>query len=254
MDKTSRRQFLRKVTAATFASLGLAESTSAADLTPAELEGSDLPDEATILFQGNSITDGGRDRGVTGPNSQSGLGGGYVLFAAAELLEAHPEKDLQCYNRGISGNKVFQLADRWDRDCLDLAPDVLSILIGVNDYWHTLSGSYEGTPEVYADDFRSLLDRTLEALPDVDLIIGEPFVLPEGSAVTKKWLPAFKPYQQAARTIAGDYEAAFIPYQAVFEEASRSVPQTYWSDDGVHPSTAGCRLMANAWLETFRSM
>ena len=77
---------------------------------------------------------------------------------------------LKIYNRGISGNKVFQLADRWDKDCLDLRPDVISILIGVNDIWHSLNGNYDGTVEKYDNDYRALLTRTLKALPEVKLV------------------------------------------------------------------------------------
>src|SRR5262245_23577905 len=95
----------------------------------------------TILFQGDSITDAGRSREQAGlVNDQRALGSGYAWLASAELLVDHPKSDFKIYNRGISGNKVFQLADRWQQDCLDLKPNLLSILIGVNDIWHTLNG------------------------------------------------------------------------------------------------------------------
>ena len=99
----------------------------------------------TVLFQGDSITDVGRDRAVADPNTRPALGGGYPWLAAVQLLTDRPGDDLKILNRGISGNKVFQLADRWDADCLALKPNVLSILIGVNDYWHKHNGKYDGT-------------------------------------------------------------------------------------------------------------
>jgi lysophospholipase L1-like esterase len=108
----------------------------------------------TILFQGDSITDAGREKEKELPNNPKSFGSGYAFLAASALLNALPEKNLTIYNRGISGNKVFQLANRWDKDCLDLKPDVLSILIGVNDYWHKRNGNYDGTVEVYESDFR----------------------------------------------------------------------------------------------------
>ena len=98
-----------------------------------------------VLFQGDSITDAGREKEKQLPNSAWSFGNGYAMLAAANMLNSMPEKELVIYNRGISGNKVYQLAERWDADCLDLKPAVLSILIGVNDYWHTRNGSYNGT-------------------------------------------------------------------------------------------------------------
>lgn len=251
---SSRREFLKTTSAITLGGLGLAGTASTSLLANTHRSPAELEQGAVVLFQGDSITDAGRDRETDTPNSQSGLGTGYAFLAAAELLEAYPEKQLKCYNKGVSGDKVFQLSDRWQEDCLALQPDVLSILIGVNDFWHMHKHNYDGTLETYEGDLRRLLDRTLETLPDVQLILGEPFVLSEGSAISDDWFPKFNQYQKAARRISEEYNTAFVPYQSVFEEASQSVPKTYWSADGVHPSTAGCQLMAKAWLETFQSI
>lgn len=173
-------------------------------------------------------------------------------MAASGLLLQHADKNLKIYNRGISGNKVFQLSDRWDADCLALKPDVLSILIGVNDFWHTLSGNYKGTSKVYRDDFDKLLDRTKQQLPDVQLIIGEPFAVNHIKAVDDKWYPTFNEYRAAARDMADKYKAVFIPYQAIFDKAQQSAPGVYWTGDGVHPSVAGAQLMAEAWRQTIK--
>ena len=124
-----------------------------------------------ILFQGDSITDAGRNRERELPNDAWSFGTGYAMLIASWLLEELAQKELTIYNRGISGNKVFQLAERWDKDCLFLHPDVLSILIGVNDYWHMLQGSYEGTADTYENDYRALLKRTKEKLPGIKLVI-----------------------------------------------------------------------------------
>ena len=205
----------------------------------------------TILFQGDSITDAGRDRGHYYPNDGSGMGSGYVRLVASTLLGEQPEAGYRIYNRGISGNKVYQLADRWEDDCLQLRPDVLSILIGVNDFWHTLDFNYQGTAETYENDFRALLKRTLNELPNLRLIIAEPFAVAGGSAINEKWA-AFKPYQQAARRIATEFNATFIPLQSIFDEALKHAPASYWAPDGVHPSMAGDYLMAQAWLKAMR--
>jgi lysophospholipase L1-like esterase len=95
----------------------------------------------TVLFQGDSITDAHRNRDQGDqPNHQPALGGGYAWMAGSQLLVSRDADELKVFNRGVSGNKVYQLADRWQEDCLDLKPDVLSILIGVNDVWHMLDG------------------------------------------------------------------------------------------------------------------
>ena len=214
-----------------------------------------LPEDANVIvFQGDSITDAGRDRENQDANNTRSLGNGYAGLIAAQLLGQHPQKDWQCYNRGISGNKVFQLAERWKEDCLDLEPDVLSILIGVNDFWHTLSSSYKGTVEVYEQDYRTLLDLTKQALPDVKLIIGEPFAVAGGRAITNEWHSAFDAYRVAAKSIAKDYDAAWIPYQTIFDKALAEAPVEYWCPDGVHPAIPGNYLMAQAWLKAFEKI
>ena len=204
----------------------------------------------TILFQGDSITDAGRDRSNYYANASSGMGGGYVRQIVTELLGKYPGRSYRFYNRGISGNKVFQLAERWDDDCMHLKPNVLSILIGVNDFWHTLGGNYDGTVETYEGDFRRLLERTVNELPDMALIIGEPFAVQGGSAISERW-EAFHPYRAAARKIATDFGAVFVPYHEVFAAALEQAPADYWCPDGVHPSMAGCHLMKEAWLAGF---
>lgn len=252
----TRREFLQTITQATIASLGIVSMIPPKSAAKGSQPDSVLtiPEEAVILFQGDSITDAGRNKESLKPNNQSGLGAGYAFIASAALLHDFPAHNLSCYNRGISGNKVFQLADRWQADCLDLNPDILSILVGVNDFWHTLSSGYKGTVKTYENDLRALLKRTKESLTEVQLIIGEPFALKAGSAVNEKWYPVFPKYQKAAKTIARDFGAAFIPYQSIFDTASEEVPATYWSEDGVHPTTAGCQLMAQAWLETVKRL
>ncbi|MCU0918381.1 MAG: SGNH/GDSL hydrolase family protein [Planctomycetes bacterium] len=216
---------------------------------PVGAPGGLLQTGAVVLFQGDSITDAGRDRNrENNANEARALGTGYAFLAASRLLSARPEAGLKIYNRGISGNKVFQLAERWDKDCLGLKPGLVSILIGVNDIWHTLNGKYEGTVEVYERDYRTLLTRTQKELPGVRLVVCEPFVLRCG-AVTDKWFPEFDGYRAAARRVATDFQATFVPFQAMFDQAVRSAPPKYWAADGVHPTIAGAALMAQTWCD-----
>lgn len=247
---TTRRNFLRLSALSTLATTVIPDMVIAANHHLPTIPQSNLTKGATILFQGDSITDAGRDRGSYYANSGAGMGSGYVHHTVTHLLGKFPEKDYRCYNRGISGHRVFQLADRWEDDCLQLSPDVLSILIGVNDFWHTLDWGYNGTLEIYETDLRKLLERTKRALPDVKLIIGEPFAVPGGSAINERWEP-FSGYRKAAKAIAEEFGAVFLPYQRIYEEAVKVAPASYWCPDGVHPSLAGSYLMKEAWLAGF---
>ena len=177
------------------------------------------------------------------------LAGAMPSLLASWLLEELAAKELTIYNRGIAGNKVYQLAERWDKDCIHLKPDVLSILIGVNDYWHFRNGNYDGTPEIYENDFRKLLQGTREALPDIKLIICQPFILTETTAVDESWVEPFSAYQEIARKISEEFAATWVPFQDAFDQAIEVAHPTYWANDGVHPSMAGAQLMANTWLE-----
>jgi lysophospholipase L1-like esterase len=208
-----------------------------------------LKNSNVILFQGDSITDAGRKREAQDPNNQSSLGGGYAFLAAADILNEFPAKNLKIYNKGISGNKVYQLAERWQADCLDLKPSVLSILIGVNDYWHKHNGNYDGTVEIYERDFRALLKRTKEALPETKLVICEPFAVLGCKAVDGTWFPEFDLYRVAAQKLAKEFDTIFIPYHTIFAKACKTAPPTYWTADGVHPTIAGAKLMAEAWTK-----
>ncbi len=202
-----------------------------------------------VLFQGDSITDAGRSRERAGEvNDQEAMGWGYAFLAATRLLVKRPADGLQIYNRGISGNKVPQLAERWDADCLDIQPDVLSILIGVNDIWHTRGGDYDGTAKTYERDYDALLARTRAALPDVKLVLCEPFVLRCG-AIDDSWFPDFDDYRAAAARMAAKHGARWVPFQTMFDEAVKIAPPEHWAGDGVHPSAAGAALMAQAWLD-----
>jgi lysophospholipase L1-like esterase len=202
-----------------------------------------------VLFQGDSITDANRRRGRKGPNDPAALGQGYVLHAAAELMRRDPSLDLQIYDRGISGDKVYQLADRWERDCLKIKPDILSILVGVNDYCHVYLHGFGGTLPEYERDYDILLERTRNTLPDVKLILGEPFLLEAGN-ITADHVEAISAYQDVARNLAEKYDALWVPYQQAFNDALERAPADYWAPDGVHPTLPGHMLMAKAWLDT----
>jgi lysophospholipase L1-like esterase len=248
-----RRNFFRKTAVLSGSALLIPEIISAAipDKTSSnESDHCSFSKEDVILLQGDSITDWRRNRKEEDKaNDPSQLGAGYALFIAAALLANHAGKNLKIYNRGISGNKVFQLAGRWDKDCLDLQPNLLSILIGVNDFWHTKTSAYEGTIETYEADYRKLLEQTRERLPETKIVICEPFIIHGGSALDDTWEGAFSAYRSVANALAQEFQLTLVPFQSVFNEALKKAPASYWGRDGVHPSLAGAQLMAQAWLK-----
>jgi len=235
----TRRDLLR--TGAAALALG---SAGAAGASPAPKLGSG----ATILFQGDSITDAGRNRDAEGDaNRYDALGHGYPMLLAHALLRDYAAQDLRIYNRGISGNRVPSLAERWQKDCIDLQPEVLSILVGVNDIWHKLNGDYDGTVADYEEGFGALLARTRRALPDVTMVVCEPFALRTG-AVGDHWFPEMDERRAAAKRVADAAGATWVPFQSVFDKAiAKGTSPAYWAGDGVHPSMAGHALMAKAW-------
>ncbi len=250
---TTRRSFLR--TTATTAAAGIAAFSTLSSggcSEPARWSSDRRPRPSggsgkVVLFQGDSITDAGRDRGrENSANDARAMGSGYAFLIASHFLAERSNMNLKFYNRGISGSKVFQLAERWDKDCLALKPDLISILIGVNDIWHTLNGNYQGTVEIYEKDYRALLKRTQRGLPGVKLVVCEPFVLRCG-AVNEKWFPEFDRYRAAAKRIAGNFDAVFVPFQSAFDEAVKHASPSYWAADGVHPTMAGSYLMGHTW-------
>lgn len=251
-NQNNRRSFIKKAALGGLLAVSIPEILSAAMVSEA-VKKNKLSSDNIILFQGDSITDSGRNKQDNTNNNARALGSGYPMLAGAALLEKYSTLNLKIYNKGISGNKVFQLAERWDADCLEIKPDILSILIGVNDIWHMLNGQYNGTVEIYRNDYIALMERTKKALPDIRFIICEPFAVPGVKAVDDKWYPEFYGYQKAAREIAEQFGATFIPYQRIYDEAQKKAPGAYWTGDGVHPTLAGAQLMAKAWLEAVKA-
>ncbi|MBL7700351.1 MAG: SGNH/GDSL hydrolase family protein [Chitinophagaceae bacterium] len=257
-----RRKFLNKSASAIVSYMGTLPLISLD--TEAEKQALSLKPNSVILFQGDSITEGWRSpeppnynfdnagRESLEYNDSNALGSGYAFIAGSEILRAHPNKKIKIFNKGISGNKVDDLIKRWDKDCINIKPDVLSILIGVNDFWDIITGNSKDAPEKYYEDYSKLLNITVEALPQTKLIICEPFAITGTKAVNESWFPAFNVYRDAARKLAAEFNAIFIPFQSVFDKAVSKAAGSYWCYDGVHPSIPGSNLMARAWLKAVK--
>src|SRR5438477_6553505 len=141
---------------------------------------------------------------------------------------------------------LFPYTTLFRSDTVALAPDVLSILVGVNDFWHKLSKGYTGTVQQYEDQYVALLDQTRRALPRVRVLVLEPFVLRCG-AVDDRWFPEFDERRAAARRVAQHAGASFVPLQAAFDDMVRQGAPQYWAADGVHPTPAGHAVIAEQW-------
>ena len=197
----------------------------------------------TILFQGDSITDGNRGRSDD-PNHI--LGHGYAFIIAAKYGEQLPERNLKFVNRGVGGNKVSDLAARWQADTLNIKPDLLSILIGVND-------AYTNVPtEQYEAAYDRLLQDTVAARPAVRLVLGEPFTLPGDKHPGKwdVWRADIQAKQDAVARLAAKYNALVVRFQNAFDEALKRAPADYWVWDTIHPTYAGHQVMADEWAKT----
>ncbi len=176
------------------------------------------------------------------------LGSGYAALLAAQIYGDQPEKDWRIFNRGISGNRVVDLYARWKKDALVLKPDILSILIGVNDTWHEYNNQNGVEVPRYDEFLRRLLSWSLETLPDLKIVLLEPFVLPFG-AVGESWPPEIAERGEVVRKAAADFGAVFVPLQDEFTAAAKEYGMEYWLRDGVHPTYAGHRLIAKAWMK-----
>lgn len=208
-----------------------------------------------ILFQGDSVTDAGRTAGQDHEN----LGRGYPLLIAGALGLRHPDREFEFVNRGISGNRIVDLYQRWKPDCLNLKPDVVSILIGVNDTWHEQWGNGVEVPRAKRV-FDALIDWTREAAPETALVLCEPFVFAAGKAGGGKvpgenwaapdsWRAEIDERRAYVKAAAERVGAIFVPFQSVLDEALAKAPADHWLRDGVHPTTAGHALLAEAWLK-----
>ncbi len=193
---------------------------------------------ARILFQGDSITDGNRGRSAD-PNHI--LGHGYVFIIAAKYGAAFPDLKLDFINRGVSGNTVLDLEKRWQKDTFDLKPDVLSILIGVND-----SGSGVRLDQ-YEQVYDKLITQTKAANPKIKLVLCAPFAKPTG-----KINEDIRKRQEIVARLAKKHGAALVQFQPVFDEATKRAPADYWIWDNVHPTYRGHQHRADEWERVVR--
>ena len=204
-----------------------------------------------ILFQGDSITDAFRKPDEINPAYQ--LGNGYVFLIAAQLAARFPAKHWDFVNRGVSGNKILDLKNRWTNDVLAIRPDVLTIFVGVNDTLAAMQGQPSTNEQEFASAYQFLLQETRQHLPDIRFVLMEPFLLEVGE-VRKSWCDHLRSRQLLVQAMASETMSDFVPTQQIFDNASKIREPAFWSYDGIHPTHAGFQLLADAWLEVFEKM
>ena len=233
---------MKTLTLATLVALTIHSNSSGAEISSAIFNPG-----ARILFQGDSITDGARGRNAD-PNHI--LGHSYAFLVAAKFGALYPERHLDFLNRGISGNKIPDLAKRWQTNTIDLKPTVVSILIGVNDVWHPMNAGQKVSVSEFETGYDKLLAETSAALPDAKIILCEPFITP-GKATSEKWdiwQGHVKQFQSVVAKLGAKYHAPVVKLQRVFDDACKRAPAEYWVWDGVHPTYAGNQLIADEWV------
>ena len=201
-----------------------------------------IEDGTVVLFQGDSITDAGRSR-----EDDGNLGFGYAMMTAAWFSAVYPEKRVRFINRGIGGNRAKDLQARWKEDCLGLKPDVVSILIGINDVWRRYDSGDPTSLEAFEKSYRDILTRTKNEL-NARMILIEPFVLPVPDD-RSRWREDLDPKIHAVCRLAREFGATYIPMDGLFARASAIREPAFWAGDGVHPTPAGHALIARAWLK-----
>lgn len=206
-----------------------------------------LKESDVILFQGDSITDGNRGRNQDLNHIH---GHGYQYILASEMYADNLDKNITVVNRGVSGNRIAELYGRWQEDCLKIKPDILSILIGVNDIYSVFEYGHGSSPERYEKIYRLLLEEVVEQNPDTLIVIMEPFYGVSDNTERDKFIRnniGF--YVDAAKRIAKEYNAVFVPLQDIFDEYAKHVDIHSLLWDGVHPTTGAHQLIARRWKE-----
>lgn len=204
-----------------------------------------------ILFQGDSITDAHRSR-----DTDYNIGFGYPGHLSGMLGVDRPG-EFECINRGISGNRIVDLYQRIKVDFINLKPDIISILIGINGVWHEVNYQNGVSAQKYEFVYDLLLTELEEALPGVKLIIMEPFMLRGAATLGTPEIPDRYEYYEretplraaAAKRLAEKHNCAFVPLQEAFNEACKHAPAEFWISDGVHPTPAGHQLIARQWIK-----
>lgn len=203
-----------------------------------------------VLFYGDSITDMNRLRDDVSAVPFK-LGNSYALVTGAYLVGKDPV-GYDVLNKGISGNRIVDLYARIKKDVWEEKPDVMSILVGVNDVWHEIINKNGVDIVRFEKVYRMLIEDTLEVLPNLKMMLMEPFVL-EGSATKEKYeeFLAVKNYAKVVKKLADEYGLVFVELQSKFDKYCEKYGSELLLYDGVHPNLVGTKIISDAWIEAF---
>lgn len=231
--------------------------------------GSSHSQSLRVLFIGDSVTDGGwgRSGGSAKASKDRNLhdlnhlyGHSYMMLCAAELESRYPERPYQFLNRGISGDDIDRLNARWQNDAIDIAPDVLSLLEGTNDIlYHLDNGVGTFDMDGWEQKYRALLDRSLTANSRLRIVLCTPFVAKVGKIGNAANYPLrdslINVMATRIRAMAKDYNATLVDFNTLFVRlCTGKESATHWIWDGIHPTPAGHRRMADLWLKQTRKV
>lgn len=204
-----------------------------------------LKKDTVLLFQGDSITDTGR----TGSgNPAESLGEGYPAKIAGKLAEDYAQLNIKVINRGISGDRTKDLVRRWDKDCVDLKPDYVSILIGINDTWRAFDSNAPTSAEQYEENMRVILGR-IKAETNAEIILLNPFLL-NSMEDKPRMRPDLVLKQEVVYKLIKEFDVTFIDLQKVFDEmVANGTDMVALSEDGVHPTDFGHEVIAEEWIK-----
>ena len=198
-----------------------------------------------LLFQGDSITDAGRDK-----RNYHNMGNGYPKYAAELIAKNHPEVEFEFINFGIGGNRTCQLFDRLYKDGIEFQPDVISILIGINDIWHRYGGDKVATTDLQIEtNYRAILER-IKRETNAKIVILAPYVLDYDNETRQKMREDLKTVLPIIRKLADEYADVYIPLDEIFAEALKTQPEPlYYSGDAVHPNDNGARFIGEQYAK-----
>lgn len=203
-----------------------------------------------VLFQGDSITDCGRSF-----ENDANMGIGYPTIVSSKLGSEMPG-EYEFLNRGISGNRIVDVYARMKKDIINLKPDYMSMLIGVNDVWHEFDFKNGVDSEKFEKIYDMLITEIKEALPNIKIMLLGAYVT-KGEATAENWsefCSEVAKRAEAAKRIAEKHGLVYIPLQEKFDEMMKIQPEPYWTVEGVHPTNAGHGLIAKEWIDNFKKL
>lgn len=194
-----------------------------------------------ILFQGDSVTDAGRDR-----SDPHDMGNGYPRYASAMIQDSFPDTELEFVNLGIGGNRTEHLVERLETDFMEIQPDIVSIMIGINDVWHHYSHGIETSDEQFEQNYRAVLDA-IKTRTSARILMIQPFLLETVDPAKQAYTEELARKQAIVKKLADEYADAYLPLDEILHSETEEEP-AYYAADGVHPTPDGACFIGEAYL------